>query len=813
MRPLRLTLEGFKSYRHPQTFEFDSRGLFGIVGPTGSGKSSILEGLIFGLFGRTPNARSETKKLINSQEEQAHIGLCFEADDVDWEVTRVIRRKGTSQTVLRRLDGVGDPVTGDRAATERIEEIIGLDFDSFCSSVSLPQGDFDRFLRATPTERSRILKGIFRLERVDQLREAAKRNWQRIEGEAGVLNATLDGFPERPELLLEQTEADLAGAIQLLEMVREEMPKVVQAELAMQISAQDIARVGGDRERTLQALRSLPPEESLRDLSERVGQAETGLSAACRELEAANRELANAQKYELETVERTGGEAWMAKVEGGLASQERLRISLSDAVQETARREEAVAAAAAARLPEAESALHAVEIEVEEARARREELQQRHAAHLLRRDLAPGEPCPVCEQTVASLPGSPDLPALSAADAAVRRAEDSLRTARKARESAKEEHALATERLRSAAETTRRLQEELAETTALLAKLAGGMDDLPAELACRREALAGARSALARARDARERADAGERAARQRYDGLAAQSAGASKLLSHVSGILGIGAGAAEDEGLWETAKRVLEAGAARVEALRAQQSRLEADARTAVQMVEGFRNRFGARPDDQASDVQARVKADVTRLELKIEDLQAGIEKRREIEVQLAALKERRTRFDRLIADFTDSKFTAFLLDEQRRLLSRLGSEKFLELTGHYTFDEEGNFQVFDRRTGMTRSPDTLSGGETFLASLSLALALSEAVALEGGRLGCFFLDEGFGSLDQESLDLALEGIGLLDDGRRLIGLISHVAGVQAVLGDLIVLERLADGSTEVVQREGPIAYASLLV
>jgi exonuclease SbcC len=112
-----------------------------------------------------------------------------------------------------------------------------------------------------------------------------------------------------------------------------------------------------------------------------------------------------------------------------------------------------------------------------------------------------------------------------------------------------------------------------------------------------------------------------------------------------------------------------------------------------------------------------------------------------------------------------------------------------------------------------VTRTPDTLSGGETFLASLSLALALSEAVALEGGRLGCFFLDEGFGSLDQESLDLALEGIEKLADPGRLIGLISHIPGVQARLDDLIVLERMADGSTEVAQHEGPIGYASLLV
>lgn len=812
MRPLELTLEGFKSYRSPQTFEFESRTLFGIVGPTGSGKSSILEGLIFGLFGKTPSVRSETKKLINSQEEQARIQLTFESDDVAWEVIRVIRQKGTSQTVLRRIDGEGDPVTGDRAVTDRIEEIVGLDFESFCSSVSLPQGDFDRFLRATPTERSRILKGIFRLERVDQLREAAKRNWQRIEGEIGVLKSVLDGFPEQPELLLQQAQAEVAEASKLLEMVRGEMPKVIQAELDMRRSAEEIARVGEDRNRTQQALRRLPSEESLHDLSDLMGRADTRLAAARRSLAAAGQALAKAQEHELQVVDRTGGEAWLAALETGLAANSRLERALETARRESLRLEEA-AAAGAALVPQAENALHAAEARAEEATGRRQQLQQRHAAHLLRRDLAPGEPCPVCEQPVTTVPGSAGLPALSAAEEAVRSAEDALRSARKAFEAAEREQALAAERLRIASETIGQCRKEFESNVQLLEKLGDGTADLAAEAASRRLALTEARNALAAARDARDRADSEERASRLDFDELAARSAEVTNLLSNVSGQLGISTAPPDGEGLWETAKRVIEAGAARVEALQDQQKSLEADARSAVRMVEGFRVRFGARPDDQASDVQARVKADVTRLELRIEELQAGIEKRREVEDHLAALQERRSRFDRLIADFTDSKFTAFLLDEQRRLLSRLGSEKFHELTGHYTFDEVGNFQVFDQRTGMTRSPDTLSGGETFLASLSLALALSEAVALEGGRLGCFFLDEGFGSLDQESLDLALEGIESLAAPNRVIGLISHVPGVQARLEDLIVLERRADGSTEVVQHEGPIAYASLLV
>lgn len=812
MRPLELTLEGFKSYRKPQTFTFESRTLFGIVGPTGSGKSSILEGLIFGLYGKTPSVKAGTTRLINSQEAQARVQLTFEADDVAWEVVRVLRIKGTSQVVLRRLDGVGDAITGDRQVTERIEEIVGLDFEAFRSSVSLPQGEFDRFLKATPTERSRILKGIFRLERVDLLREAAKARWQAIEREIAGLQGSLDALPEEPQLLLDRLAEEESAARAVLSEVRIELPKVIQAEQDVRRSVEDLERVRQQRASTETALRRLPAEETLRNLADARDSAERRLKEAAEAFVSATRALEAAEAGEAEVVAATGGDAWFAGVESGLAARRRITDALATAESERAGLQTELDLSAG-RLPSLKSAVESAESALAEARAALNDLQQRHAAHLLRADLAEGEPCPVCEHPVETLPASVPLPAMSQAKDALAAAESRFKAAQSSFDAADRAHGLVRERLRLASGNCDRLAAELEQVEGLLLELAPGVENLSAELTARRSRLAAAHEAVAKARTARESADVRERRARRDLDDLAHRSREATNLLSHTSGLLGIPSVAPDEEGLWDAAKRVLEAGAARVEDLQRQSSRLQAAAETAARLVDAFRSRFDAGPQDQASSVLVRAENAVTRLELKIEELKLGMEKRKQIEIQLAALVERRGRFDRLIADFADSKFTAYLLDEQRRLLSRLGSEKFVELTGHYTFDDEGQFQIVDQRTGVTRTPDTLSGGETFLASLSLALALSEAVALEGGRLGCFFLDEGFGSLDQESLDLALEGIEKLADPGRLIGLISHIPGVQARLDDLIILERGADGSTEVAQHEGPIGYASLLV
>ncbi len=809
MRPLELTIEGFKSYRKPQTFTFDTRTLFGIVGPTGSGKSSILEGLIFGLYGKTPSVESGTKKLINALEWQARVQLIFESDDVAWEVVRIIRLKGTSQTILRRVDGVGDPVTGDRNVTEKIEEIVGLDFESFRSSVVLPQGEFDRFLKATPTERSRILKGIFRLERVDLLREGARSRLQLVEGQISVHQSTLDSFPDQPEVRLKELKTDLAVAEKLLAEVRDELPGVLKAEQDVLRSGEEIRRVRQERAQTETALRRLPPEESLRNLADLQEKAERRLAEAQEALVEAARALNEAQARETEVADKSGGDAWFAGVETGLAARQRIARTLAEAEADHAELEKSFQAGAI-ELPRLEEVLHSAEAAVARAGA---DLQQHHAAHLLRLDLAEGQACPVCEQTVSTVPQPAPLPALSAATEAITAAEAGLKRARAAHESARTRQTLAGERLRQAVARVETGRTERDEVEHLLGQLAAGVTDLRQELDARRAALAESRSALKVARTARDAADAEERKARRGLDELVQKSRDVTNQLSHTSGLLGLGSISVDGEGLWDAAKRVIEAGAERVEALVRRERDLESGAAAAARLVNSFRTRFAAAADDQVSDVLARAKAEVTRLELRVDEMKGVILKQKEVQALLGALVARRKRFERLITDFADSKFTAFLLDEQRKLLSRIGSEKFRELTGHYRFDEEGQFQIVDERTGLTRSPDTLSGGETFLASLSLALALSEAVALEGGRLGCFFLDEGFGSLDQESLDLALEGIETLADPGRLIGLISHIPGVQARLDDLIILERGSDGSTEVVQHEGPMGYASMLV
>jgi DNA repair protein SbcC/Rad50 len=115
---------------------------------------------------------------------------------------------------------------------------------------------------------------------------------------------------------------------------------------------------------------------------------------------------------------------------------------------------------------------------------------------------------------------------------------------------------------------------------------------------------------------------------------------------------------------------------------------------------------------------------------------------------------------------------------------------------------------RVVDGWTSRERAPATLSGGETFLASLALALGLADVVAAEAGgsRLETLFIDEGFGSLDEATLDEVLDVLDTLREGGRAVGIVSHVAELRQRIPARLHVVKSRTGS-HVEQRESPVA------
>ncbi|MFL6052345.1 MAG: SbcC/MukB-like Walker B domain-containing protein, partial [Actinoallomurus sp.] len=145
---------------------------------------------------------------------------------------------------------------------------------------------------------------------------------------------------------------------------------------------------------------------------------------------------------------------------------------------------------------------------------------------------------------------------------------------------------------------------------------------------------------------------------------------------------------------------------------------------------------------------------------------------------------------------------------------LARMSAARYiLEHTVERAAGEKGRhgtgglgLRVIDGWTGQHRDPATLSGGETFIASLALALGLADVVTAEAGgaEIGTLFVDEGFGTLDEETLDEVMDVLDDLRDGGRAVGIVSHVAELRTRIPAQLRVSKTRTGSTLAVTGVG---------
>ncbi len=234
MRPLRLRIQGLRSYRSSCEIDFTGRDLIAIVGDTGAGKSSILEAITYALFNATTWDAGEVKMLIATGVETMAVELEFQADGRRWLVRRSCSRGGYPPPVheLRCLDDPDFvPLEREAAVTEQVQRLLGLDRRAFLTAAVLPQGRFATLLQERAGERARILKGIFRVTeldevrtRVDGFRQRAAPLAARLEGERAQLPADPAAearWLEAEVAALRGRQRDLAGLVAELDRLRE----------------------------------------------------------------------------------------------------------------------------------------------------------------------------------------------------------------------------------------------------------------------------------------------------------------------------------------------------------------------------------------------------------------------------------------------------------------------------------------------------------------------------------------------------------------------------------------------------------------
>ena len=192
MRPLRISMKGFGAFRNRTDIDLADVDLVALVGPTGSGKSTIIDAITFALYGTV--ARYEDNRLvapvINQTSNEARVSLDFELDGQVLTAARIVRRttSGGATTREASLERGGNVLAGDATSmSQEVEGLLGLDVEQFNRTVVLPQGKFATFLHDKPSDRQSTLVRLLSMEMYRRIGRAARQRAARARNHVDAL--------------------------------------------------------------------------------------------------------------------------------------------------------------------------------------------------------------------------------------------------------------------------------------------------------------------------------------------------------------------------------------------------------------------------------------------------------------------------------------------------------------------------------------------------------------------------------------------------------------------------------------------------
>jgi exonuclease SbcC len=843
-------VKGFTAYRETQVVDFEDLELFAITGPTGSGKSSLLDAVTYALYGRAPRIGNRTSFLIAQGLPRLAVMLDFDVDGQRYRVTRSTGQKAASATVrLERWMGdewrsYGEGADRIRDATKLIEELIGLDYAAFTRSVLLPQGEFQEFLVGDPAERRRILTELLGLELFVRMARRAGE-------EAGAARA---GAQANQKVLDDQYAGVDRAAVRAARKAAKDTAARSEAMAKVERSLEGLAKLWQAEGRRIEAVEGLADEadelarsadrlaEGLEQLAAQVAEAEARAASFDDEAKRTALEAEEAGRAMAEAEERLGTAEALAGLRATLEELGRVDGRVRSA--ESARTESRALAGARERsleqirrgAAESATALERAEATVKDAEAEHERVHTADRVAALLRGKAVGDPCPVCERPLEVVP---EAYARGLTEAV--RMLETARTIQKRAEAAwskADRDVVAAERdVNAARDDMQRREADLsacvAEREAVLARIGsafGGAlpQDPVAEVDARAKELRGFRDRLAKTEAAAKEADAEANRTEAALGSLAART---GELVGSLRGLpvarlverareavptfespAGVSVAIPPDPaGAAGAARGIVTAGDEVASALR---GAIEEAGRHLRELLDQAREALPAGMPValvtdleellQAARATARELVEVATASRKdAERLAQRLAERQELETEARSQEKQAAIYHALAAELRADRLIDFLQEEALELLAAAGSERLLFLSqGRYRLVfEDDEFFVEDRQNGdERRSVRTLSGGETFLASLALALALSEQIqslaVTSRARLQSLFIDEGFGALDPEVLEVASEALSQLGGQDRLVGVITHVSELAGRLPVRIEVQKLPGGS-----------------
>ena len=786
MRPTKLTIQGLTAYRQQIEVDFSELDLFAITGETGSGKSSLVDAISFALFGQAPRVGSRVRELISQGEERLKVSLEFRSNGDSYRVHRATARKGQAAVQLERADTDAEDGwerLADRSTevTQRIEAILQMDYEAFVRSVLLPQGQFQEFLAGDRDERRKVLDRLLDLDVYERMGRRA--------------NAIAHESEREAERIAERLREELSDATP-------DALKSAKADLkALQGRSKQLATIHAATDaahRTSEALsETRKSHQTAVDAGTQIGQR----LARARELLAGGQKTLDAADARVAEVQKA-----IKAVDYNADLHLRLRecLPLLREIDRTAETESKLAdeiAKAGPTLKKIEAEETSTRKQHDDARAATksrhgeyEAARHTNAAALLRRDLKSGDACPVCGQAVATLP-----PGEKTAE---------LERIRQGWEKAQATEKATYERLTEAQKKVTRERDAVAAKETQLATVRAEQAKRQSELqlmlpdpSLDQKMIAARIAALEKARTQLDELKAREKQAVAKRERTANDISAAKTDVTTLETQAQVHAAEAE-----ATTKAIAATEAGLRTAARDMDWPDVADALDRGRDPMPILHRRLQHVVGEERDVHQEIGAAGKH----IEQIEGNIE----LAKRLRGEEKEHRRSGLLARDLASllriDALPSFIREQALRRLAEDGSLRLEEISGgRYDFAVDGqDFLIVDRwNGGETRSVKTLSGGETFLASLALALALAEQLPslsghASGGALESLFIDEGFSHLDAETLDVVASALEVLgEDRRRLIGVITHVPALAERMPARITVHKSQTGSTVTVE------------
>jgi len=861
MKPIKLTMGAFGSYAGVETLDFaklGGSGLYLITGETGAGKTTIFDAISFALFGEASGAWREKNPMWRSDfaddGAKSFVELDFSSGSGIYNIRREIKKNGVQDVRLVLSDGTS--LGGVRDTAAKIAEIIGLDREQFAQIVMIAQNDFLRFLQSGTDKRVEILRKIFNTSALRRFQDSLKFHVKKLESELSAIRRDFDKYGvdpyKRDEKFAEweaQIKADGETLVECDKRIREYDDKKSAVVKAMAV-AEDLAKKFSDLDVNRLALTShQSKEEEMMLLKERRERGEIALRKV---KPAADKAAAEDKRYEEEKAALGDAEikAEAARIGLGIAEKKIAELpplkDAEDNVNKTTRELDATVAdfEKLEKLRIDYAVFYQKRQDLKKLQSTFEELNSefnrldgeyksmnesflRGQAGIIAAGLINGTPCPVC--------GSKEHPAPAkmteggVTEAALKKAKDAADKAQNELTQKSNECA----RLKGEVDTSeKRFVDDLSaiipnvnKDTAygLLKEAFTQTERVKNELTVNKQNaernLAELKARIERAAEQKVKADALYKSASTLVEDrqIRENKQKAVRDQARVDYDNSLSANGFEDEAEYKAMFVTDEKLSDMTKQLADYEKRGDQLKRDIERLTEETAGK--EKPDTKKlSEEKAVIVNAITELNNKRDEVNLRNEQTKK---KLSDLRQSAEAFAKLndecsdarrlsntangLLDFETYAQTAYfdnVLRAANMRLSLMSQSRYTLLRKTESVDKRQrtglDLEVADAYTGKRRGANTLSGGESFMASLSLALGLSDVVQrnVGGVRLDAMFIDEGFGTLDADVLELAVNTLSNMTAGGRVIGIISHVAELRERIEKQVRVEKTVRGS-----------------